>query len=89
MEMEGGKAMKKRQQVTKVQYLTSMNVIELSFDEGLGVGCRSEGHANIRFPKLYVLPCSKTLRSPYLKKSLMISLLVKMKLKLPKNNNTL
>jgi len=39
IEMEGESSRKQRQQVTKVQYLTSMNIIELTFDEGLGVGC--------------------------------------------------
>jgi len=42
-------------------------VIELTFDEGLGLGCRSEGHINIRFEKLYVLPCPKTLVCDYFK----------------------
>ena len=65
--MEGGKFRKARQQVTTVQYLTLFNVIELTYDQGLGIGCKTEGHVNIRFPKLYVLPCSKTLQCPYFK----------------------
>jgi len=58
---------KQRQQVLKVQYLTSKNVIELTFDEGQGVGCKNQGHAKVRFPKLYVIPCPKTLKCAYFK----------------------
>ena len=36
--MEGGKFRKARQQATKVQYLTLFNVIELTYDQGLGIG---------------------------------------------------
>jgi len=45
--MEVKKPRKQRQQVQKVQYVMSKNVIELTFDEGLGFGCRSEGRINI------------------------------------------
>jgi len=59
------KPRKQRQQVKRVQYLSSKNIIELTYDEGLGVGCKNKGHINIGFEKLYVLPCSKTLRCDY------------------------
>jgi len=47
--------------------LTSKNDIELTFDEGLGLGCKSEGHINILFENVYVLPCPKTLKCDYFK----------------------
>jgi len=79
IEMEGEKTKKQRQQITKVQYLTSMNVIDITIDESLGVGCKSEGHVNVQFQKLYVLLCLKTLKCDYFKKSLMTNLLMRMK----------
>jgi len=68
LQMEEKNPRKLRQQVTKVTFLTSMNIIELTFEEGLGIGCKGEGHVNLRFSKLYVLPCTKSLKCPYFRK---------------------
>jgi len=46
IEMERKKPKKQRQQVKNFWYLAMHNVIDLSFDEGLGVGCRSKSHVN-------------------------------------------
>ena len=51
----------------KVQYVTSKNLIKLTYDEDHGIGCKNKGHANMQFENLYVLPCQKYLKCDYFK----------------------
>jgi hypothetical protein len=59
-------------QVVETNYLASTNVIESLYDrEGAKgcVGCKS--HKDIKFQKLFIIPCQKTFQSKYLNDSFM------------------
>jgi hypothetical protein len=61
------KSKRQVQQVIKLKFLALYNVLELTYDCNKGRGCKSRGHTQRQFNKLYVIPCVKTLNCLYFK----------------------
>jgi hypothetical protein len=61
------KSKRQIQQVIKLKFLTLYNVLELTYDSNNGRGCRTKGHTQRQFNKLYVVPCVKTMSCQYFK----------------------
>ena len=61
------KSKRQVQQVVKLQLIESYNVIELTYDCKKGRSCKTIGHTQRQFNKLYVIPCIKTFDSPCFK----------------------
>jgi hypothetical protein len=61
------KSRRQIQQVTKLEFFILYNVIELMYDSNKGRGCKSRGHNQWQFNKLYIIPCMKTLNCEYFK----------------------
>jgi hypothetical protein len=61
------KSKKQIQHVIKLKFLTLYNIIELTYDCNKGRGCRTKGHTQQQYNKLYVIPCVKTLSCQYFK----------------------
>jgi hypothetical protein len=61
------KSKRQVQQVIKLKFLALYNVLQLTYDCNKGWGCKSRGHSQRQFNKLYVIPCVKTLNCQYFK----------------------
>ena len=53
------------QQVVKAKFVKAYNAIELIYGNDGGRGCKGIHHVLNHFPKLYIVPCKKSLDCPY------------------------
>jgi hypothetical protein len=50
-----------------LKFLILFNLIEFTYDSNKGRRCKTKGHTQRQFNKLYVIPCVKTLSCQYFK----------------------